>query len=253
MQCRDAQFYLRLRRHAADELGPDVAASLDAHLTGCPACAADARAVLSFDRAVANAMVSVPVPTGLRDRLLTTAAGKQGAILRRKVYQGGGLVVAALLLLGIGFGVFTQTRPKVDAQALLEANDEQLSASKESTRRWLAAQKLPPDLPLPFDYDLLISRDLVDVHGRNVPVLVFRSPEGSGFAKVFLFPHDGRLDLKGLQDAQASLTRATVWVGEREFRGVTYVFVHTGGPDDPQNPRSGLKQFFVNGNAGPAL
>ncbi len=244
MQCRDAQFYLRMRRHAADELGPDVTAPLDQHLATCPACAADARAVESFDRALASAMVAVPVPAGLRDRLVTHAATVQGTALRHKVYKVGGLVTAALLLLGVGFGVFTNTRPAVDANGLVERNDEQLSNPQESTEKWLAAQKLPDKLPLPFDYDLWVFCGFEEVEGRKIPVVVFRSPQGSGFAKVYLFPHDGRLDLKGLQDAQASLTSAKVFVSQESRRGVTYVFVHTGGPND------GLKQFFLNRNAG---
>ena len=237
MQCRDAQFYLRMRRHAADELGPDVTAPLDAHLAACPACAADARALVSFDRSLASAMRAVPVPAGLRDRLITTAAGKQGAILRHKVYKVGAMVTAALLLLGIGFGVFTHTRPQADAEALVKANDEQVSDAEGSTRRWLAAQKLPDELPLPFDYDLWVFRGFEKVHDRDVPVVVFRGPEGSGFAKVYLFAHDGRFDLKGLQDAQASLTRAQVHVSQK----VTYVFVHTG---------RDLGNFFRKGNNG---
>ena len=242
MQCRDAQFYLRMRRHAADELGPDVAAPLDQHLAVCPACAADASAVESFDRALASAMVAVPVPAGLRDRLLTSAAGKQGAVLRRKVYQGGALVAAAMLLIGVGFGVFTHTRPQVDADALVKLNDEQLSNPQESTEKWLVAQKLPGDLVLPFDYEnLFVTRGFEKVHGRDIPVVVFRSPDGSGLAKVYVFPHDGRLDLKGLQDAQASLTNAKVHVREEGGRKVTYAFVHTG---------RDLSSFFRKGNTG---
>src|SRR5438552_9047844 len=98
MECRDAQFYLRMRRHAADELGPDVTAALNDHLAVCPACAADARAAASFDRAIASAMRAVPVPSGLRERLVSHTASKQGAILRRKAYRTGAALAAALLL-----------------------------------------------------------------------------------------------------------------------------------------------------------
>ena len=59
MHCNDAQFYLRLRRHAGDELGVDVTADLDRHLAGCPACAADAGRALVFDRAIASALRAV--------------------------------------------------------------------------------------------------------------------------------------------------------------------------------------------------
>ena len=54
MECRDAQFYLRLRRHAADELGPDVTAALDGHCALCPECGPAAKAAASFDRALTS-------------------------------------------------------------------------------------------------------------------------------------------------------------------------------------------------------
>lgn len=239
MDCRDAQFYLRLRRHAADELGPDVTAALNDHLGTCPACAADGRALESFDRAVASAMVNVPVPTGLRAKLLTQAATRQSTLFRRKAYQAAALATAALLLVGIGIGIFTNTRPKLDTEALVRINGEQFSDPEGSTQKWLAGQKLPDRLPLPFDYDLLAYRGHELVKGQEVPVVVFRSRHGSGFAKVYLLPHDGRFDLKNVQEASNSHARAEVFVKQESRGGVTYVFVHTGGPN-------GLMHFFRN-------
>ncbi len=246
MECRDAQFYLRMRRHAADELGPDVTAPLDEHLAACPACAAEARALMSFDRAVASAMVAVPIPAGLRARLVAAGAEKQGAALRRKAYRAVAALAASVLFAGLALGVFTNTRPKVNTDDLVAVNDRQLSEPQLSTKEWLVVQKLPDQLPLPFDYGLLVFRGYEKVNGREVPVIVFRSPppdpanpgEPAGFAKVYLFPND-RFDTKNVQNAQASLTRAQVFVSDKSYRGVTYVFVHTG---------RDLHKFFVNGN-----
>src|SRR5688500_9259377 len=137
MECRDAQFYLRLRRHAADELGADVTAALDGHCATCAACSTDARAAAAFDRAVAAAMKAVPVPSGLRERLITQAARAQGAALRQKAYRVGGLVAAALLLVGIGFSVYTRARPLVDADELVRKSDGLINAREQSTREWL--------------------------------------------------------------------------------------------------------------------
>lgn len=238
MDCRDAQFYLRMRRHAADELGPDVSAPLNDHLAGCPACAADARALESFDRALASAMVRVPVPSGLRDRLVAHVASKQGTLLRQRAYKAAGLVTAALLLIGIGVGIFSNTRPKLDADELVRINGEQYADPEGSTQKWLAAQKLPDRLPLPFDYDLLAYRGHEDVQGRRVPVVVFRSRHGSGFAKVYVFAPDTRFDLKGVTEANDSHARAELPFVKQDARGAfTYVYVHTGGPN-------GLEQFL---------
>ena len=242
MDCRDAQFYLRMRRHAADELGPDVTAPLDNHLSTCPACAADARATASFDRAVSRAMVGVPVPAGLRAKLVTHVASRQGEILRRKVYQTAAAVTAALLVVGIVAGIVSNTRPGLNVSDLVERNGEVYAHPQESTEKWLAEQKLPGRLPLPFDYRLLTYRGHEEVQGRNVPVIVFHSRQGSGFAKVYVFPHDGTFDLKSVREANNSHARAEVLV-KQETRGtVTYVFVHTGGP-------SGL-EFFLRTDGG---
>ena len=110
MQCRDAQFYLRLRRHAGDELGVDVTVDLDRHLAGCPACATDARGAEAFDRAVAVAVRAVPVPAGLRDKLLTQASVHHGTAIRRKVYRVAALAASLFFGVGLAFGVFSVSR-----------------------------------------------------------------------------------------------------------------------------------------------
>lgn len=247
MECRDAQFYLRLKRHAAqnaasgDELGPDVSALLDSHLATCPACATDARTASSFDRMMASAMRAVPIPSGLHEHLVAHVAAKQGAILRGKLYRGATAAAAALVLLFLGLGVFSSTRPKIDTNAIASNLESQVGDPDDSTREWLAAQKLPDRLPLSFDYNLLVFRDIVKVEGRDVPVMVFRSPNANdnGRALVYIIRENGRFDLKGIQDAQNSHITARVIVGQDQFRGVTYVVLYTGGPH-------GLEQFLAN-------
>jgi hypothetical protein len=242
MECRDAQFYLRLRRHAADELGSDVTGALERHLATCPACAADARAALSFDRAMASAMKAVPVPAGLREKLLTQASAKQGTVLRRKLYRAVAACAAVLVVCGIAFGVFSYTRPKPDTQALVELATEQVYSPEETVKRWLVVQKLPDRLPEDFDYNLLVGKGFEEVQGKMVPVVTFRSPHEirhpeRGFARVYIFRDDGRFDLKGIPDAQASYATAKV----TQSLGATYVIVYSNGP-------RGLQQFLRDPN-----
>ena len=237
MECRDAQFYLRLRRHATDELGPDASAALNGHLTGCPLCAADARGAASFDRAMGSAMRAVPLPGGLHGRLVRHVATKQGAILRHKAYRVGALVAAAILVACIGLGVFSSTRPTINTYEIAEQASEQRNDPEETTRQWLTERKLPDRLPLDFDYDLFVFRGFEQVKGKYVPVVVFRSPEVGGFAKVYVFAANGQFDQKDIRDASASHAVAEVVIGQDRFRGATYVIVRTGGPN-------GLKQFL---------
>ena len=230
MECRDAQFYLRLRRHAADELGHDLTGALEGHLAVCKACAADARAAASFDRAVASAMKAVPVPTGLREKLFTQAAAKQGAVLRRKLIRVAGVCAATLLLCGIALGVFSNNRPKPSADDYAQRAEQQATGAQEAVGQFLKDQKLPDRLPRPFDYRLLVHYATEEIKGRKVAVFVFKSPfpEDNGFAKVYVFPTDGGFDLSGLQDVQGSNVRVLREDGKDQFRGATYLFVHTG-------------------------
>jgi hypothetical protein len=241
MQCRDAQFYLRLRRHTGDELGVEVVAELERHLAGCPECAADARAAAAFDRALATAMRSVPVPVGLREKLFTQAAAYRGGVIRRTVYRSAALAASVFLVLGLAFGVFTATRPKLDIPALLASADQQRENPDEALRQWLIDQGFPAQLPVPFNTDLFIGKGSERIQGRDVPFVLFQHPTELGFAKVYFFTPGSSIDARGVQDAQASMTVARVVVSQ----GVTYVIVHT---VHPVGPNEDLLRPFLRSN-----
>ena len=227
MECRDAQFYLRLQRHATDELGADVAGALSAHLASCPACAADGRAALAFDRAVASAMRAVPVPPGQRERLVTHAAAKQGAALRGRLYRGATVAAAALVLVALGLGVFSSTRPHVPTHELVQAAEEQWTSPRPYVQKWLAAKGLPDELPWDFQYERLrVNCSDEEVAGRHVPVVALATPEGD-FAKVYVF-RDGAFKGDPIGPAQDSNFHAMEFHDRARFPGVRYVVVHTG-------------------------
>ncbi|MCE9565037.1 MAG: DUF3379 domain-containing protein [Planctomycetes bacterium] len=241
MQCRDAQFYLRLRRPTGDELGADVTADLDRHLAGCPICAPEARVADSFDRSVATAMRSVPVPASLRDKLLAQASTHQGTVIRGKIYRVAALAASLLVFAGIGFGVFTASRPKIDPDQWAMDTDEDVQNPDAALSKWLTKQKLPAQLPLPFNTDLLMMKGTDNIQGVDVPVVVFRHPTEFGFAKVYIFRADGSVNLTKLRDTNASHTAVTV-IESPQHRGVKYVILHTFHPvHDGENP---LKPFL---------
>lgn len=228
MQCRDAQFYLRLRRHAHDELGADVAADLDRHIVGCTACALDSQAALAFDRSLAAAMKAVAVPADLRDKLHTQFLAYRGTVLRRKAYRLTALAASLFLVIGLGFGVFSASRPKLDTDALVMNADEQIQNPEGAIKRWLIAQHFPAQLPMQFNADLLVSLGSERIQGQDVPVMIFGGSVEHGFAKVYLFRKNGEFDLdtQNLRDAQASNTRAIV-KSQPQAPGVVYVIVYT--------------------------
>lgn len=237
MQCCDAQFYLRLRRRANDELGTDVSADLDRHLAGCPACMQDSRLINSFDSAVAAAMRSVPIPAGLREKLLTQALAHRGTILRRKAYRVAALAASLFLVTGVAFGLFSASRPKLDTDHLVMSTDEQIQDPDKAIERWLKEHHFPTQLPLPFNTDLLVSLGTERIQGKEVPVILFGGAlERGGFAKVYIFHKNGefKIDANSLRDAQASHTCAKVISGQDQ---IVYVILYT-------DNGSGLQPFL---------
>jgi hypothetical protein len=237
MQCRDAQFYIRLRRHANDELGADITTDLDRHCVECPACLLDFRQTLAFDRAVATAMKSVVVPVGLRDKLLTKVLVHRGTVLRRKAYQIAALAASLFLVIGLAFGLFSVSRPKLDLNQLAYDADDQIQEPEKAIQNWLVAQHFPAQLPLPFNPDLLVSLGSEKIKGRDVPVIVFRGSTEHGFAKIYLFRKNGEfnLDPQSLRDGHASIAHAMVLPEQPNNSEFVYVIVYT---------VFDLKQFF---------
>ena len=229
MQCLDVQFYMRLRRHANDELDAVVIADLDRHLAGCPACAVDSRNALSFDRAISTAMKAVVIPAGLRDKLLTQVLAYRGTSLRRKAYRLTALAASVFLAIGLGFGIFSATRPNLDTDALVMRADEQIQDPEGSIQRWLIARHFPAQLPAPFNAEYLTFLGFERIQDRDVPVIIFGGSSDRGFAKIYLFHTNGafNLDPKTLRDAQASNTRAIV-KSLPQTPDVVYMIVYTG-------------------------
>jgi hypothetical protein len=246
MECRDAQFYLRLRRPGVDELGPEATAALDQHLAGCPCCAAESRAAAAFDAAVGAAMRAVPIPVGLRNRLVAHTSARRGAALRRRAYRVVALAASVLLTVGIGIGAFATTRPQPDTAALAMKGEtfanalppvdpllaqapfnnwQAAQSNRDAVQQWLSDQGLPGQLPQPFDYNLFLSNHWEEVQGRKVPVILFRSRQGTGFAKVYVF-RAAQFDLKDVPEGQSSQCRARPYPDQPA--GITYVVVFTG-------------------------
>lgn len=227
MECRDAQFYLRFRRPGREELDADVAAEVDQHLGSCPQCETEARIISGFDAAVSSAMRTVAIPTGLRERLISSVSARRGAILRRKAYRVAAVAASLFLTVGLAFGIFTAARPTPDTTMLAQSGDSigDPDAAEQKVRDWLRAEGLPSDLPEPFDYRLHLSHHWETVQGRKVPVVLFRENNGPGFAKVYIF-RSTQYDLADIREAQASYCQA------RPYRNpaarITYVVVFTG-------------------------
>jgi len=218
---------MRFRRHGPDEIGAEVTDALDRHLAACPRCAADARTATTFDTSVAAAMRDVPVPAGLRTRLVADLSVRHAVVFRRRLYRGFALAASLLLSVGLVVGAFTAARPQPDTARIAWDADAigDPQTSEDAVRTWLVAQRLPAQLPEPFDYGLYLTRGTEEVQGRDVPVVVFRDPHGPGFAKVYVF-RSTSFDLKDMHEVQSSSCRAVPYPDRAA--GVTFVVVYTG-------------------------
>ncbi|HSQ55300.1 MAG TPA: hypothetical protein VLM40_06105 [Gemmata sp.] len=240
MHCRDAQFYLRLRRHAGDELGAEVNADLQRHLGGCDSCAAEAAEAASFDRVIASSMRSVPVPAGLRDRLFAQASTLHGAVIRRKVFRVAALAASLLVGIGLALGIFSG-RPKFPTDALVTISDDLSQQPEVALHRWLVGLGAPSELPHPFDPSLLVTFGKDQVQGKDVPFVVFHHRTNpTEYAKVYILLADGPFDTRDIGNAGISNSVAEVVRDDRHR--VTYVILYKNTPD-------GLKPFLASRNA----
>src|SRR5207248_1436745 len=71
MDCKTARYLLNFNRATGHDLDAADKAALDAHLAECPECDCAARGERQFDEHLGRAIRDVPVPHGLKERLLT--------------------------------------------------------------------------------------------------------------------------------------------------------------------------------------
>src|SRR4029453_18883839 len=99
MDCNTARMLATFFGRQGAELAPEDAAALTAHLAACPGCAAAVQAERAFDDRVAKAMMAVPVPTGLKAKILDGVTAQKAGWYRQKAFGLAGLATAACLLI----------------------------------------------------------------------------------------------------------------------------------------------------------
>jgi hypothetical protein len=204
MDCKTARLFLDFARPGAAELPAAEADALEVHLAGCPDCEALARAERQADDHLGQAMRTVPVPEGLRDRVLARLQAERGDRNRRVLAWGTrAAAVAALIFLGIWAGLhwWGVGEPRVpDLVAQRDALFEKYtSPDQEKVQAWFQVHYgLNVSAPADFNYDFLEDYDLADFQGQRVPMLFFIN--GQTKAHVYLLTAD-QFDLRGLVQA----------------------------------------------------
>jgi hypothetical protein len=206
---------------------------LDAHLAGCPACAAAVRSERQFDDRVGKAMLAVPVPPNLKSKLLDGVAAQRGAWYRQKFYALAGLAAAIVATVGGIVAWQIQRAPVLTVADIVNQEDARAQDRARAVDRFLRDHGRPEFRPeRPFDLNQLELVGTAELEGKQVPVLYFVNGPKNARAKVYVvrdtefkwknLPQDGSSQPGGLFGHQVALVR------DRQNSGVAYVVVFTG-------------------------
>jgi len=225
MDCKTARLLLNFARPSAGELGTSEAEELDYHLAACSACDVVARAERQADKQFTQAMLAVPIPLGLRERLLrrleAERAGWYGRWLLRSVAAAAALFVA----LWMGYGYLT--RPAVVKPDFDVARDDSLTP--ERVEEWFRARGVSVTAPGRFNYSLLAFHGMVDFQGKSTPMLLFtlQAPHGPIQARVYILS-DKRFDLSKLPEPEPESGSRSIEVWRPDDPHIAYLIFYNG-------------------------
>jgi hypothetical protein len=237
MDCKTARLLLDYARPSPAELSGGDAAALESHLVGCPDCETLAHGERQLDDHLGRAVREVPLPPGVRDRLLQRLQRERRVrYLRRTVRIA---AAAALVLLGLGMWQFwpRPALPAPDLDALVEyiSQNDSSRQSPEKVDDWFHANH--PDLPMiaprefdqqPINYDYLTYSGLDDFQGQRIPLLLFE--RGSNHARVFVLSRK-QFKIEELLQGPLRMNSKGYMVAVcpcPDDAGLVYVFIFTG-------------------------
>jgi hypothetical protein len=188
MDCKTARLLLDFHRPRCGELPPEEAVELERHLAGCADCDAAGRTLRRLDDHLGAAVRAVPLPDGLRERLLGRLREERGTRLhRRMAWAGRGLAVAAALLIATLLWLHFRAPsppPKLDVNGVAEAELRQhRPLSGEGVEAWFKEKyQVTMVAPPVLNYNYLIDYDLSHLQGKPVPRLSFHHEQGDNAA-----------------------------------------------------------------------
>ena len=223
----------RLMASLADrsELAPEDTAELNTFLAANPTTAADVAADRAFDAHIARSMKDVPIPEGLKGRLLDRVAIEKGAWYRQKAWSLVGLAAALLVATGGILALRLSTAPDLDPAVAIVPFDEHYQDPAGEINRFLARRGLSFEPARSFNMNMADRPVMAELQGREVPMIVFRNQTKNATAKVFIIrdtdfnwknlPQDGSL-VPSIYGQQVAL------VPHATRRDIAYLVVFTG-------------------------
>jgi hypothetical protein len=185
----------------------------------------------------------VPVPDGLRERLLARLSAERDAWWRRALLRSAGVAAAVFLAVWGAMLWRSYHLPRVDLDAFVQ-NEKWQARSPEVVQQSFRDRGVKTVVPgkNQFDYQLLTYWDLAEFQGKRVPMLQFaRNPNDGDFrprlAWVYVLS-DAQFDLAALK---AATDNQQLNSGEYAVRVLdnpdnphfVYVVVYTGGSLEP--------------------
>src|SRR5947209_6413570 len=125
MDCRTARLLLDFARPLSTELEASEAEALHCHLADCSQCGALAQVERQADERLGQAVRDVPVPDGLRQRLLSRLAIERDAWYRRWLMRATGIAAAITLAVWLGWSLRGPRPAEVDLEKVYTEAIEQ--------------------------------------------------------------------------------------------------------------------------------
>src|SRR5262245_60273664 len=201
MDCKTARLFVPFARPECTELEPADRDALEGHLAECPDCRLEVEAEQSLNGVFGRAMRSVPIPAGLRERLLTRLAGQRRRFYARWAVRGftaaAGLLLACLIIYRafpdeIENLVLNQSNVPFQLQTPFTPPTPELPIGPYRNKQEMLDQLreqgclvvLPRDLDDNWDFRLLKYATVETYEGKPTATLLFR--KGTATAKVRL-------------------------------------------------------------------
>jgi hypothetical protein len=231
VDCNTARMLLTFFGRQGSELAAEDATDLNAHLVGCPDCAAAVRFERAFDDRVGQAMLAVPIPTNLKAKLIDGVAAARGSWYRQKFYAVAGLAAAVVLTIGGVIAWQIDRAPALDITQIVREEDSRVQDPAAEIDKILSPRGLKFDPERPFNLNQLAKAGVGKFQGKDVPFLFFVNGPKNAQATVYVV-RDTDFNWKALPQDGSSTTSQYGFqmavVRDRNRSDVAYVVVFTG-------------------------
>jgi hypothetical protein len=186
VDCNTARMLATFFGRQGSELAPEDAAALETHLTACPQCAAQVQFERAFDDRVGKAMLAVPIPAGLKSKLLDGVYAQRGSWYRQKAYALVGMAACALVAVGGVVAWQIGTARELTKVSIVAHEDDYVQDRTRMIDDVLGPRGLRFDPERRFDLNQLEMAGIGRLHGKEVPVLYFVNVGKNARAKVYV-------------------------------------------------------------------